>query len=92
MIKPLTYRELDPFHDWPEPDASALVGGHVVYAYDEGRADAMLGFCRESGATEFIASPDLVFMLVPQGVSSAHSLGYHLVVDESLPENTVKAL
>lgn len=84
------YRDLDPFVAWEDPDAFVEVNGHPLYRYDAEKAMRMIAECYRLGGFEFRASPDLANMQVSHGEkSSAVEHGFHLVVDDSLAENTV---
>lgn len=94
----VTYRELDPTVDWtdrvtgdPNPDSPVEVSGHPLYRYDHEKAQDLIRRCQQLGGFEFRASADLAYMHVGPDTISAHEHGFHLVVDESLAENTVVA-
>jgi hypothetical protein len=62
---------------------------HPIYAPDTVKAERMIERMREMGGTDFKASPDLLWMLVPKGMREARSYGFNMICTPDLPPNSL---
>lgn len=86
----ITWRELDPHHDWPDdPDSLVELNGHNLWRYDPEKAETLIRTCQQLGGSQFRSSPELAYMLVGDEPWSAFRFGFHIAADESLPAGTV---
>lgn len=89
MPEPMRWRDLAPNRPGYDPDEFVEVGGHPLFPYDEVKARSLIERCRALGGSEFVASPDLVYMHAPVDSTRVTTYGFVLTVDPALPVNTV---